>query len=208
MQTNPKVNIKLGQVLLDYGYISEKQLDNAILLQKESKKRLGEILLDTGVIREDQLLVALAKRLRLKVVDLKTVKVDIKVVALVPRLVSAKHCMLAFANENNRILIAVNDPLDFYAIEDVKSFIQEQTEVVLCKREELRQMITKSYAEIDARRVSDRADETAFGTVKKSSTVELEVNSEDEESPIVALVNTIILKGYAEAASDIHIEPF
>ncbi len=208
MQTNPKVNIKLGQVLLDYGYISEKQLDNAILLQKESKKRLGEILLDTGVIREDQLLVALAKRLRLKVVDLKTVKVDVKVVALVPRLVSAKHCMLAFANENNRILIAVNDPLDFYAIEDVKSFIQEQTEVVLCKREELRQMITKSYAEIDARRVSDRADETAFGTVKKSSTVELEVNSEDEESPIVALVNTIILKGYAEAASDIHIEPF
>ncbi len=206
MQQN--THIRLGEVLVDYGYISEKQLENAIIVQKESKKRLGEILLDSGVIREEQLLVALAKRLRLKVIDMKTVKVDYAIVDLVPRMVSAKHCMVAFGTENNKIQIAVNDPLDFYAIEDMKSFIQDQTEIVLCKKEELRQIISRAYAEIDTRKIAAKADESAGNIVKKNTSVELQVSSEDEDSPIVILINSIILKAYTEGTSDIHIEPF
>lgn len=201
-------NLRLGDVLVEARYITEADVQGALKLQKQDPtKRLGEILLEMGVLTEEQLLVALGQRLQHEIVDLKNMQVDLEVVAMVPRTVSTKYCMVPIKRNGKFIVIALNDPMDFYAIEDVRSFIQGQVEFVLCKKEDLEKLIRQSYAEIDARKAANVAGETAQ-IITTSSSVDMDGSGEGQDSPIVKLVNSIILKAYSEGVSDIHIEPY
>ncbi len=203
-----KTTLRLGDILIEDGYITEAHVEEAIRLQKVDRtKRLGEILLEMGVLTEDQLLLALGQKLHHEIVDLKKMAVDLEVVSMVPKSVSTKYTMLPILKQGRNIVVAIHDPMDFYAMEDVKSFIQGQTEFVLCKKDELVKMIRQSYAELEARKAANVAGESAQ-IITTSSSIDVESNAEGQDSPIVKLVNTIILKAYSEGVSDIHIEPF
>ncbi len=203
-----KANLRLGDILIEYGYITEAQLEEAIQRQKQDRmKRLGEILIEMRALTEEQLLIALGQKLHHEIVDLKSVTIDFEVVSMVPKSVSMKHTMLPILREGRSIIIAINDPMDFYAMEDVKSFIQGHSQFVLCKRAELEKMIRQSYAEMEARKAANVAGESAQ-IITTNSSIDVESNAEGQDSPIVKLVNTIILKAYSEGVSDIHIEPF
>lgn len=203
-----KTNIRLGDVLVEHGYITEEQVELAVSLQKNNRsKRLGEILLEMGVLTEDQLLVALANHLKLQIVDLKHTKIDLNVVKRIPKSVSMKHTMLAVEKRDAAVVVVVNDPLNFYGIEDVRSFIEGDVEIIVCKKAELVTMIRQSYAELDARKAADIADASSTVSFEKKS-IDLEGIADDNDTPIVKLVNTVILKAYSEGVSDIHFEPF
>lgn len=203
-----RASIRIGDVLIEYGYITEKNLEDAILLQKEDRtKRIGEILINMGVLTEEQLLIALGQKLHHEIVDLKNMTIDFEAVAMVPKSVSTKYTMLPILKQGRVVVIAINDPTDFYAMEDMKSFIQDQVEFVLCRKEPLQKIIRQSYAEMEARKAANVAGESAQ-IVIASSSVDVESEGEGQDSPIVKLVNTIILKAYSEGVSDIHIEPF
>lgn len=199
-------NLRLGDILIEHGKITQDQLADAIAAQKiDRSKRIGEILLSRQIITEEELLVALGSRLGLEVIDLKSIEIDLDAVKMVPKNVCAKHCMLPLKKISGKVIIGVNDPLDFYAIEDMKSFIQEPTVSILCKKDDLASVINKSYAELDTRKAADKAGEIAQILTNTSAVA---IEDSDSDAPVVNLVNTILLKAYTVGTSDIHIEPF
>lgn len=198
--------LRLGDILISYGYITEDQLSIALDMQKKGTgKRVGELLLELGFITEDERLHALSRRLNLEVVDFKSVHISLETVALIPKSVSVKYNIIAIGQHEGRILLVLSDPLDFYAIEDVKSFLEPQCDLLLAKAGDVQRIIEKSYSELDAR----SAASVASGSISLHSDIQLaDLSVDNSATPIVNLVNSIILKAHAEGASDIHFEPF
>lgn len=205
-----KNKFRLGDILLDYGYITEKQLNKAIDIQKNNKaKRLGEILMDENIITEEQLLKALSRRLDMDIINFNNFPVDIEAVELIPRALCLKYKIIAISKNDYEVTVAVNDPLDFYSIEDVKSIINHQCNIVIAKRSDIIETIQRKYSEIDARKAANIANSSAIKDTPEIESIEnFEIQGNDELVPIINLVNSVILKAYAEGASDIHFEPF
>ena len=198
--------IKIGEVLKNQGFLTDDQLEEALVLQKTNKsKRLGEILLDNEYITEDQLLIAISKRLHIDIIDFIQIQIDLKAVSLIPKSIAYKYKIIAANIEGGRVVLVVNDPLDFYAIEDVKSLINQPTEIKLGKKADILKALNKYYAELDSQKAASIANQTMDGRV---GDVAMNLEVTDNYGPIVNLINSIIIKGYNDGASDIHIDPF
>lgn len=203
---NLRSQIRIGTVLTECGYITEEQVDIAIQVQKTDRtKRLGQIMIELGFITEEQLLLALSQRLSVPYKNLNETIVELKAVELIPKSISLKYKILAIQETKDRVVLALNDPLDFYAIEDVKSFINRQCDIVLVGQDLLEKAIIKYYAEIDAKSAVYSANERMQG-IEVEVTQDLEVDDSDE--PVIHLINSILLKAYSDGASDIHFEPY
>ena len=110
-------NIPIGEVLKEYGYITEAQLQKALEYQRENRgKRLGSILIELGFITEKQMLEALAQRLGQKQVDLTQYQVNVEAVEKIPRQLAVKYNILAIGMEGRVLTVATNDPLNFYGL--------------------------------------------------------------------------------------------
>ena len=108
-------NIPIGEVLKEYGYITEEQLQQALAAQKQNRsRRLGEILEDMGFVTERQKLEALGQRMGLPVVDLATYEVDTDAVAKIPKQLALRHGVIAVAQQGGHLVVATSDPLNFY----------------------------------------------------------------------------------------------
>jgi len=199
--------LRLGEVLLEAGYITEEQLNQALSLQKQSteKKRLGAVLIDNNIITEDRLNTALAQRLNIKYVAMSDAPVDLDAVKLIPKAVASKHCLIAIANEQGLLRININDPLDYYAIEDVKLITHMQLDVQVCNRADIMRSISEAYSEIETKDAASGANETA-GATETLGYVDISETADD--TPIVTLLNSTLYKAHSAGASDVHIEPF
>lgn len=199
-------NIRIGDILINAGFIREEQLQEALAYQKVDKsKRLGAILVDYGYVTESQLLEALSKRLNVLVLDLKDTVIDLEAAGKIPQNIAFKYTLIPIGEENNHLVVAMNDPLDFYAIEDLRLITNMNIDVVLAQREVILETIRKSYTEIEARKAASAANKTVEGS--SLSFVE-DILTNEGDAPIVNLVNSVLLKGHNAGASDIHIEPF
>ena len=121
-------NIRLGDVLIDFGYITQDQLQAALAYQKEHKNlRVGQALQELGYVNERQVLEALAQRLQLRLIDFAQINVDISAVEKVPRELAQKYDMLPIAINGRSLVIAANDPLNYYAIEDIRQLTSRRS---------------------------------------------------------------------------------
>ena len=200
--------LRLGEVLLDSGYLSEEQLNNALSIQQASdeRKRLGEVLIESGIITEDRLNTALSTRLGIKYVPISECPIDLDAVALIPRSVAQKHCLIAISAERNTLNILINDPLNYYALEDVKLISHmQQILPMICKKEEILKAISESYSELDTQRAARGANEAAEIT---SAFTYVDISDTADDTPVVTLINSMLHKAHSAGASDIHIEPF
>lgn len=199
-------NIRIGDILINAGFIREEQLQEALAYQKVDKsKRLGAILVEYGYVTEDQLLTALSKRLNVLVLDLNDTPIDLEAAAKIPQNIAFKYTLIPIGEENNHLVVAMNDPLDFYAIEDLRLITNMNIDVVLATREVILETIRKTYTEIEAKKAAKAANKTVEGS--SLSFVE-DILTNEGDAPIVNLVNSVLLKGHNAGASDIHIEPF
>ena len=204
METMTGKNLKIGDVLKEQGYISDEQLLGALEIQRSHKdKRLGEVLIEKGFITESQMLEAMAAKMDCEVVNLDTVSVHIEAVARIPRQVAEKYCVLAAEITGGRLRVIVNDPLNFYGLEDVRQVTGMELEIFLSEKAPLLKAIHLYYAEISARDAANIANEVTANEVE-----EMEVEEGDGDTPIVNLLNSLIQRAYNTYASDIHIEPF
>lgn len=196
-------NIPIGEVLRQYGYITEEQLGHALDYQKQhSDKRLGAILIELGFVTEKQMLEALALRMDLQMVDLGTYQVDETAVEKIPKALAQRYNLIAVALKGSRIAIVMSDPLNFYAIEDVRQLTQLTPEILLDVTANIDRAIEYYYAEIDA-----RATATWANAAVTAEPVEAAEDT-DEAAPVVQVLNSLLMRGYSINASDIHIEPF
>ena len=197
-------NLKIGDVLKEQGYLSEEELQKALELQKGQKgKRLGEVLIEQGYITENQMLQAMAAKMDCQVISVDGLSVDVGAVERIPRQLAEKYCVLAVAAVGNRLQVVINDPLNFYGLEDVRQITGMELAIFLSEKAPLEKAIHFYYAEISAREAADKANRSLDQSVE-----EMEVEEGEDDTPIINLLNSLIQRAYSTNASDIHIEPF
>ncbi|MCM1047774.1 MAG: Flp pilus assembly complex ATPase component TadA [Clostridiales bacterium] len=199
--------LRLGDVLVNSGVISEEQLEKGLQLQKGSGRKLGETLVDEGLVTEENIVRALSSQLNLSTIDLQNVTIEENVISLIPVNVLKKHKMIPFeySPENMNILrVAMADPMDMAAIDDVNIITNLQVEPVVSTTRSIMLALDKYYGNTE---VNSALEE--YAKEKESQMVEQEdMYSEDvNNSPIVQLVKGMIEQAVRQRASDIHIEP-
>ena len=124
-------------------------------------KRLGVLLLELGFVTEKQVLEALGKKLGLALIDLDDVKIDTEVVAKVPKALAIKYNVLPLEVRNGRFAIVMSDPLNFYAQEDIKQLVEMPLEILLAETEPIQKAIAYYYNEVGAKLAAQKANVTA-----------------------------------------------
>ena len=203
-------NIRLGDVLIDFGYITPDQLQAALAYQKEHKNlRVGQALQELGYVNERQVLEALAQRLQLRMIDFAQINVDISAVEKVPYELAQKYDMLPIAVNGRSLVIAANDPLNYYAIEDIRQLTSMEPEIVLAELEPLRRSIQYYYAEVRARKAASKANSSDIAAARREEfAIDMTDEGGDTDAPIIRLLNSLVQRAATTGASDIHIEPF
>jgi len=199
--------IRLGDLLKEYGYVDENQVEEALDYQKkhhDENLRLGEILIKLGYVTETQMLQALAKRLDLKITDLENIRVDIEAVEKIPKQLAKKYNMFAYGIKDNNLLIATDNPLNLYGVEDIRQVSQMNSVFVLDSKSAIKKAIEKYYSEINTKVALKKASNMAQAVGEFNS----EVEDIGNDTPVVAALNQLLLHSYSMKASDIHIEPF
>ena len=187
-------NIRLGDVLIDFGYITRDQLQAALAYQKEHKNlRVGQALQELGYVNEHQVLEALAQRLHLRVIDFAQINADISAVEKVPRELAQKYDMLPIAINGRSLVIAANDPLNYYAIEDIRQLTSMEPEIVLAELEPLRRSIQYYYAEVRARKAASKANSSDMAAARSEEfAVDMTEEGGDTDAPIIRLLNSLV----------------
>lgn len=199
--------IRIGDLMVSAGYITEDQLKEALGIQKESGgKRIGQVLLDLGYVTEVQMLSALADRLDVQLVDITAYPIDVETVKLIPKQLAEQYVMLPIGQENGSVILAVNDPLNLYAIEDIRQTIGMPVITVLAQEGPLKEAINYQYAGIKARMAAENANANTTGINVDELVIDTSAGADD--APIINLVNSLLDKAFQDNASDIHIEPF
>ena len=203
-----KTNLRIGEVLMERGYITSDQMDKALAYQKEHRdKRVGQILIELGFVTESQVLEALAQRLGLDIVAIGSLTPDLTATALIPRELAERQNLLAVGFEGEQLVVVTNDPLNYFALEEVRQLTGKETLVRLSELAPLQKAIAYYYAEVGAR---EAANEANLGVANaEAEYVQLEESENgDMEAPIVKLLNSLLDRAISTGASDIHIEPF
>jgi len=116
----PQKTLRLGEYLVNIGLIDKETLNKALTNQKSSKKKLGQILVDMGVADDVVIAKALAVRLKIPYGRIDNVSIPSDIIALIPRELAEKHMIVPLRMNGNRLLMAMANPLDLYALEDLR----------------------------------------------------------------------------------------
>lgn len=200
-------NIPIGEVLKEYGYIDDEQLNIALNAQKEDRSmRLGEHLVRLGFITEEQTLQALSDKLAEPIIPLGTIDVNMEAVEKIPEPVAKKYNIFAYGlDETGNLMVVTNDPLNFYGIEDVRLVTGLNIKVALATKNEVNNAIHYYYQELETRKVASQVN----SNVQKVNDDILDLfDANEDDTPVVKLFNSLVSRGYTNNASDIHIEPF
>jgi len=198
----------IGELLVEAGIITRGKLDSALEYQrsKGSSKQIGDILIELGFLTENTLHEALEFQMGIPFIDLDRFKIDEDMEFKVPDVMARKYKVVPVKVSNNKLHLAMSDPFDIQAIDDVQSFSKMHVVPMFAKEKSIKQAIEDLYGNIRA--------EKAIEDFKKENELmdaanEVE-NIEDDEignAPIVRLVNSILEQAVNDGASDIHIEP-
>src|SRR4051794_14242729 len=193
---------QLGDILLDSGLVSRDQLMEAYDEHQRLGRSLGRVLVDRGVLTESQLVAALAQQIGLRFVDLTEFAVDGSAVARVPDAVCRRHTALPIGYEDGKLLVAMADPANVFAIDDIRSLTGFEVKPLVATRADVIAAINRYHrndTDFDELTMSlDAADESEDLSKVKEVT---------EDAPIVKFVNLLITQAIQDRASDIHIEP-
>lgn len=198
--------VRLGELLVNSGVLTNEQLQQALDNPARQGKKLGEFLVDEGIVSEDDLAKALSRQLDLDMIDLQSTNVDKEVLELVPVNVLKKNKIFPFAykeNNFNVLMVAMADPLDYNAIDDINIITNYQVEPVVATTRSIMLAIDKYFGQEEVTEAL-----AAYAKEKKLDVVEDIATEENiNSSPIVMLVKDMIEKAVRQRASDIHIEP-
>lgn len=194
---------RIGQFLVSRGSLTQEQLRAA--LDESGSRRLDEVLLSKNLISGEELARAVAGATGFEYVFLSEDSVDSAVVTLLGEKVLRKYGALPLRLENGRLVVALSDPTDVLALDDLKSLAGYPIRPVVATAESVRRLQDRAFGlEEDVQEILE-AEEGA--SVKPFVDDSVSVSREDEGAPVVRLVNSIIRRALSEGASDIHVEP-
>ena len=203
-----RTNLRIGEILEERGYVDARQMQEALAYQKEHRdKRVGQILIELNFVTEQQVLEALASRLELEIVDVASQQVDLEAVAMVNKELAEKNLFLPLSVTNRTMVLVTNDPLNYFALEEVRQQTGCYLQILLSEEKPLRQAISYYFAEVGAKQAATEAN-AGFGADDFGDLDLTELDNVEEEAPIIHLLNSLVERAIKSNASDIHIEPF
>ncbi len=192
----------LGQILVDRGLITLEELHAAEAEQRDSGRRLGRVLVDQKSVTEKDLVAALATQIGMTFVDLEDAEVDARATTLLSEKVMRRYGVLPIGFEDGRLIVAMSDPSNVVAMDDVRTMTKMEVKTVVATKEDLTAAIGK-YASM-----SEDIEAIAEGLAGDQGDADLaDLEAVTEDAPIVKFVNVLITQAVADGASDIHIEP-
>jgi type IV pilus assembly protein PilB len=210
----------IGEIFLRLGIVSRQQLDQALEKQKLLKRQdsLGDVLVSMGLISEKDRVRALGEQWGVPFMDVAELEVDSSIIKLVAQNVARKLKVLPISKKNGKLTLAMKNPLDIFAIDEIRMMTGVDVEPAIAPEEDIINAIGRLY------RNGANASEQVNDVIKEFDSADIDFTSGDhgdddedisidqlrelsEEAPVIKLANLIISRGVGDGASDIHIEP-
>lgn len=189
---------RLGDLLVEANVLTEDQLQHALAI-KQPNERLGDVLIKEQLVTEQTLIEVLEFQLGIPHVNLGQFPIDSEIIQLVPKEIAKRYLLVPLRKEKNKLFVAMADPMDYFAIEELRMLTGFRIEPCIATKQDLNKTISKYY-ELQA--TMDAALSDLVGTTEEDNS---DIVAED--SPIVVLVNQIINDAVVQGASDIHFDP-
>jgi len=210
--------LRLGEILINEGIITQEQLDKAIETQQKEGTRIGEVLVKLGLVTEQDIVVALGKQLVIPYVslgsDLLKPAPGQQLDFLITKEFALKNIVIPLSKNMNSLTCAIFDPLDVILIDNIRKMTSCEVNLVVATKSDIEKAIDNFYGKRD---LLKKAVKDSYGTsdalIEEITSVEEELSidrliARAEEAPVVKLVDLILRQAIDERASDIHIEPF
>ena len=201
---------RIGNLLIKENLISKEQLVRALEEQKLSGGRLGYNITKLGFLKEDELIAFLSKQYGVPSINLADFEIDASVIKLVPEDVATKHQIIPINRAGSTLIVAMADPSNIFAVDDIKFLTGYNVEVVVASEAAIREAIDKYYDQsASLSSVMSDFDDADLELVEAGEDVDVkELEKATEDAPVVKLVNLILTDAVKKSASDIHIEPY
>ena len=202
----PKQRMKLGELLMGAGMISQVQLEEVLAEQGKSRKRMGQILIERNILTEEEIMDTLAVQLSLERFDIGKAFIDPEIARSIPKEVAKKYNLIPFSEKDGKLLVAMSDPLNIFAIDDISFITHKPIQPCIAGYEAIEKAIELYF--------SKQSTDKALEDLKKEYKIELDgkldqaLIDEVQSAPAVRLTNSILNQAITTGASDIHIEPF
>ena len=201
--------MRLGDLLIAAGAITQEQLEEALTIQKQTKERLGDVLIENNIITERQLIEALQMQLGVDFIDLTAISIPLELAKFVPRAIAKKYNVVPVKLVKDELFVAMSDPLNFVAQEEIKAASHKRVVPMISTRRATEQAIGTLYgSEGTARAIEEMKREVGTST---PDIVPVQMNQTDagnaSAAPTIRFVNSVIERAFLERASDIHLEP-
>lgn len=217
-----RVSAQMGDILIKEDVINLDQLKTAIQEQKETGKRLGETLLNLGYIDEHQLVAYLSKQYGVPAINLDQFDISMDVLKTVSRESAIKHKLIPINKSGSTLVVAMSDPSNIFAVDDLKFATGHNIEVVVTSERSIRNAIERFYGSQQEWEDARKAQESTAAVDKLMGDLDdflIEISGEEnidlndlekasEEAPVIKLVNHLLMDSIRKGASDIHIEPY
>ncbi len=208
-----KLRKKLGEILVEGGLITEKQLYKALPVQKKSNLKLGQFLVQQGVVSEAQVVNMISSQLNIEQYSAVKYPLDAELANVLPADMAFKYQAAPLIKSGLLLTIAMLDPVDINAIDAIEVYTNNEVETLICTEQDLNQLLSSLYGTYSGiGGVLEDMEEMEYDKEadKPQTTEDVEVSSLQgmaEEAPVIRLVNSILSQGVREGASDIHISP-
>ena len=208
----PTFKKRLMDALLQAKLLTPQDLERAEQIQVKTGENLRDILVKQGFVKEKDLIAALAKELFIPYLELAKYKIDAQVIELLPEKVARQYKAVALSKIGNVLSVAMSDPLNIFAIDDLKAITGYDIDIVLASEKDITKTLDRFFKGVtDGEEISAAAEEDKgreVEVIKTDGTIELgAVVEESEKAPIVKIVDLMLTEALKKRASDIHVEP-
>ena len=200
---------RLGEILVIANKINKAQLDEALKIQKEEGMKLGEVLVEKGFVTEYDIIHAIEQQIGIKEVDLGNIQCDKKVLKIVPQKICDKHMLAPFGFEDGKIKVAMADPLNIFAIDDIAISTGLEVKTFIAPKKDIRKFIEVNYSTEQVNKaVEELRKESKESIVQQQQSQNIEEMDDVKNAPVVKMIDKLFKNAIEMRTSDIHIEPF
>ncbi len=207
MASSAPKRIRLGDLLVVQGMITEAQLQHALQEQKLSGRKLGASLVGLGYVDENTLLMLLSKQLEIPFVDLKQFRFDQKLVQALPETAARRYRVMLLRQDSDGVLLGMADPTDIFGLDELQRIIKQPIKPAVVRESDLLDILDMAYSRSDeiailAEELDDELEDS--GAVNLADII---TDATDTDAPVVKLLQKVFEEAIKARASDIHIEP-
>lgn len=191
------------------GLISDEEIEGILKIQQETGEDLQKIIVEQGILKENKMMEALAEEIGVRYVDISNMEIDPTVVVLIPEEMARRHQIIAIDKIEEKLIVAMANPLDVFAYDELKIRLGFSIEAVLSNSENITRALDEVFGVTEEwDQVIGQIENMPVDIVEEGGKeTDISADIEKEEVPIIALVNLMLLRSVREKASDIHIEP-